>query len=50
VRPVPTPIRVGVLSGLVTLGAAVFALSAMATGALNVRAFLGAFRRRAKAG
>ena len=48
-RPYLTPVRVGVLGGLVALGGAVFGLTAVLTGALNLRSFRGAFRRRAKA-
>ena len=48
-RPYLTPVRAGVLAGLVALGGAVYGSMAVLTGALNVRAFLGAFRRRAKA-
>jgi putative peptidoglycan lipid II flippase len=47
-RPYLTPVRVGVLGGLVALGGAVFGVTAIVTGALNLRGFLGAFRRRAK--
>ena len=47
--PYPTPVRAGVLAALVGFGILVFAATATLTGALDVRAFLAAFRRGRKA-
>ena len=47
--PYHTPVRAGVLAALVAFGILVFAATATLTGALDVRAFLAAFRRGRKA-